>query len=176
MATFYGTRTTNDAEEKLQKNIYYRAINDNIQIREDFYSNRGYMDSGVIDCIQIYNATAGTTFMRMYRSSEYAETINGNWLEFKYLDSNSFQQLQVAEDVKDFDAIFHDESGVIKITQYLSDGTIIEIDYSSINFMPINYKKTSGSGPNKVVLEYELFETNENYDILDFIMDTDSIE
>jgi len=176
MALYYGTKTTNDGEEKLQKNIYYRVVDDNIQIREDFYSDRGYMNSGMIDCIQIFNNTDYTTFTRMYRFSDYAQTINGNWLEFKYLEPNSFEEMKVAEDVKEFNAIFHNESGVIEITQILSDDTIIKIDYSAINFMPIYYKKTIPDGANKIVIEYELFKTNEDYDILDFIMDPEGIK
>jgi alpha-tubulin suppressor-like RCC1 family protein len=176
MSVYTGTYTTNDVVEQLQKNIYYRVIDGNIQIREDDYSDRGLGGFGVVSHIAIYNATADTTFMRMYRASDYAQTIDGNHLEFKYLDPNYFEELQVSENVKDFLATFHDESGVIEITQFLQDGTTIKINYSAINMMPISYKKTSGSGSDKTVLEYELSETKENYDILDFIMDTDSIE
>lgn len=175
MALYYGTKTTNDGEEKLQKNIYYRAVNDNIQIREDFYSDRGYLDSGIIDCIQIYNDTAYTTFMRMYRSSDYAQTIEGNWLEFKYLDPDSFEEMQTAEDVVDFEATFYTEALQIDIKQTFTDGSTTFITYDATNRMVINYKKTIPDNGNSIVIEYDLFEIDEDYDILDFIMDDESI-
>lgn len=170
MTTYTGTYTTDDNVEQLQKSIYYRAIDENMQIREDNYSGM------FVSSIKMYNATANTTFIRMYKSSNYAETVDGNWLEFKYLEPNYFEEMQVGEDVKDFNAYFENEGGTIYTWQLMSDGTIIEQWFSAINKMPISYKRISGDGPEKTVLEYELIETNESYDILDFIFNTDSID
>lgn len=170
MATYTGTYTTNDSVEQLQKSIYYRAIDENMQIREDNYSGM------FVSSIKMYNATADTTFIRMYKSSNYVETVDGNWLEFKYLEPNYLEEMQVGEDVKDFNAYFENEGGTIYTWQLMSDGTIIEQWFSAINKMPISYKRISGDGPEKTVLEYELIEVNENYDIPDFIFNTDSID
>ncbi len=167
MATYVGTHTTQDGVEKRQKNIYYRAVEGNIQIREDTYSE------GRIASIGIFNATAHTTFMRMYQHSNYAETVNGNYLEFKFLEPDYFKQMQVGGN---FDAWFEDDGAIIYTLQVQDDGVFIEQWFSATNRMPVKYRAVRYVAGHKTVLAYELVDLDESYDILDFIMDAERID
>lgn len=175
MATFQGTYTTKEKKERIEKSIYYRCIQPhmNVQIREDDYRD------GKIASIKIYNDPADVTFIRMYKYSNYAETVEGDQLSVQYLNPNVFDTLEKNEENKEFHAEYKyvDNEKVLYTLQVKKDFTKIEQWFSLKYNMPIRYRKETGTTEkDHAVEEWKLLTVKESYDILDFIFDESKIK
>lgn len=162
-ATMIGTVKSQNEEYIIEHFIYYKDGD----IRVDSYKNR------IRSAINIYLDTADITYIRMYLNSNFAQTVEGNWLPLKYMDPDRFYEMENNKETKVFEAKYDYINGekVLYTHEIKKDDTEIKQWFSLKYHMPIKYYEKNTIKDETTITKWSLREINEEYTILDNYFD-----